>query len=86
MRPTAILLLSAALVAPLAGCNVWQDRAEFAPPQSRWPDTQPSPAAADDPPPPVQVRYCYRSLATVDCFAEKQPGRAAQYTGRYPGP
>jgi hypothetical protein len=56
MRPTAILLLSAVLAAPLAGCNVWQDRAEFAPPQSRWPDTLPSPVAADAPPPPVRAQ------------------------------
>ena len=79
-------LLAVVMPLVLAACNVWQNRAEFAPPQSRWPDTLPAAVAADEPPPPIQVRYCYRSLASVDCFAEPQPGRAAQYTGRYPAP
>jgi hypothetical protein len=84
MRPIAFLLICAALAAPLAGCNVWQDRAEFAPPQSRWPDTLPSPVAANAPPPPVRAQYCYRTLGTVDCFAQPQPDRESGFTGRYP--
>jgi hypothetical protein len=70
----------------LAGCNVWQDRAEFAPPQSRWPDTQPSPVKADAMPPPIPVSHCYRTLAAVDCFATPQPNRASGYVGTYPPP
>lgn len=70
----------------LAGCNAWQDRAEFAPPQSRWPANLPSPVLADAPPPPVPVQYCYRTLARVDCFAQAMPDRLSGYTGTYPDP
>lgn len=73
-----------ALAAALSGCNVWQTRAEFAPPQSRWPDTLPSQVAANAPPPPVQVVHCYRTLAAVECFAEPRPERVTGYTGSYP--
>lgn len=75
-----------AVVLLLAGCNAWQDRAEFAAPQSRWPANWPSPVAADAPPPPIPVQYCYRTLATVDCFTEARPDRLAGYTGVYPDP
>jgi hypothetical protein len=68
----------------LCACNAWQDRAEFAPPQSRWPSTGTSPVAADAPPPPIPVQYCYRTLASVDCYTEAQPARATGYTGQYP--
>ena len=78
--------LALCLAIPLAGCNVWQNRAEFAPPQSRWTSTQPSPVSADAPPPPIPVQYCYRTLATVDCFAEARPERITGYTGLYPDP
>ena len=70
----------------LGACNAWQDRAEFAPPQSRWRSSEPSPVAADALPPPVPIQYCYRTLATVDCFTEAQPARATGYTGQYPKP
>ena len=72
------------LVAALAGCSVWQRRAEFAPPEDRWPDTQPSPVAADAPPPPIDAVNCYRTLAIVDCFLATQPERSSGYTGTYP--
>lgn len=70
----------------LGGCNAWQDRAEFAAPQSRWPANEPSPVAADAPPPPIPVQYCYRTLADVDCFTEARPNRIGGYTGVYPDP
>jgi len=75
-----------ALLLSLAGCNAWQNRAEFAAPQSRWPANYPSPVPANAPPPPIPVRYCYRTLAAVDCFAEARPDRIAGYTGVYPDP
>ena len=78
------LLLLTLMLAGLAACNVWQDRAEFAPPQSRWKATEPGAAAAAAPPPAVPAQYCYRTLATVDCFTEAQPARATGYTGKYP--
>jgi len=68
----------------LGACNAWQDRAEFAPPQSRWRSTEPSPVFADAPPPPIPVQYCYRTLASVDCYTEAQPSRVTGYTGKYP--
>ena len=79
---------AAALLAALAlaSCNVWQNRAEFAAPQSRWTANWPSPVAADSPPPPVPVQYCYRTLASVDCFTEPKPERITGYTGTYPEP
>jgi hypothetical protein len=70
----------------LAGCNAWQDRAEFAPPQMRWNASQSSPRQADAPAPPIPMHYCYRTLATVDCFDQAMPDRIAGYTGLYPDP
>lgn len=74
------------LAAMLAGCNAWQNRAEFAAPQSRWPANYPSPVSANAPPPPIQVQYCYRTLARVDCYTEAKPDRITGYTGVYPNP
>jgi hypothetical protein len=79
-------LFALALLVLLAGCNAWQTRAEFAPPQSRWPSTLSSPAGVEDPPPPIPVQYCYRTLATVDCFTEAKPDRLTGYSGVYPDP
>jgi hypothetical protein len=75
-----------ALLLALTGCNAWQNRAEFAAPQSRWPANLPSPVAADAPPPPVPAQYCYRTLASVDCYTEARPDRITGYTGVYPDP
>jgi hypothetical protein len=79
-------LYAFALLMLLAGCNAWQTRAEFAAPQSRWPSTLPSPAGTEDPPPPIPVQYCYRTLAAVDCFTEAKPDRLTGYSGVYPDP
>jgi hypothetical protein len=70
----------------LGGCNAWQTRAEFAPPQSRWNASDTSPAGRDDPPPPIPAQYCYRTLATVDCYTETKPERISGFTGLYPDP
>jgi hypothetical protein len=83
IRHSALVL---AVGVTLAGCNAWQNRAEFAPPQSRWNQSQSSPVAADAPPPPIPAQYCYRTLATVDCFAEAKPDRITGFTGLYPEP
>ena len=77
---------AAAVVLLLSGCNAWQNRAEFAPPQSRWNASQSSPVAVDAPPPPIPEQYCYRTLARVDCFAEAKPDRISGFTGLYPDP
>jgi hypothetical protein len=86
-RPSACRSACAALlVLTLAGCNAWQDRAEFAPPQYRWGPGQSSPVMADAPPPPIPMQYCYRTLATVDCYNQTMPERLTGYTGLYPDP
>ena len=84
-RSPVRLSVLAGLVA-LAGCNAWQNRAEFAAPQSRWNASQSSPVAADAPPPPIPAQYCYRTLAEVDCYTEARPDRIAGFTGVYPNP
>jgi hypothetical protein len=72
------------LVVSLGGCNAWQDRAEFAAPQSRWTTTESSPIDKEGPPPAIRSVHCYRTLAAVDCYPDKQPDRYTGYTGTYP--
>ncbi|HUH82999.1 MAG TPA: hypothetical protein VLX85_00225 [Stellaceae bacterium] len=83
---TSRLLLVAGIALLLAGCNAWQTRSEFAPPQSRWPSTLSSTAHTEDPPPPIAAEYCYHTLARVDCFTEPRPERVTGYSGLYPDP
>lgn len=85
-RGLALRLGAVSLGVLVAGCNAWQNRAEFAAPQSRWPANYPSPVGANAPPPPIQVQYCYRTLASVDCYTEARPERISGYTGVYPNP
>ena len=75
----------------LPGCEalsyqIWpyQHRAEFAPPQSRWPETLPSPQDKEAPPPAVAAVHCYRTLAAVDCYSQPQPDSSNRYSGTYP--
>ena len=82
LLPSSLLALSLLL----GGCNAWQTRAEFAPPQSRWNSSDTSSAGRNDPPPPIPAQYCYRTLATVDCFTEAKPDRVTGFTGLYPDP
>jgi len=84
LRPSLTILVFLGLLTALDACNAWQDRAEFAAPQSRWKSTEPSPVAANAPPPAVPVQYCYRTLATVDCYDQAHPERISGYTGQYP--
>ena len=70
----------------LSACNAWQNRAEFAAPQERWNESEPSPVRVDGKPPAIPEQYCYRTLALVDCFASAQPDRITGYTGLYPDP
>ena len=72
----------------LPGCEalsyqIWpyQHRAEFAPPQSRWPETLPSPQDKEAPPPAVATVHCYRPPASVDCYSQAQPGSSTRYSG-----
>jgi hypothetical protein len=84
IRNNAARLGLAILVLALAGCNVWQRSAEFAPPVDRMPGSQPFPVEANAPPPPIEQEYCYTTLAIVDCYPTKQPERYRGYTGQYP--
>jgi hypothetical protein len=79
-----LLLVATTLL--LGGCNAWQTRAEFAPPQSRWNSSDTSAAATEDAPPPIAQQYCYRTLARVDCVTEPKPDRVTGYNGLYPNP
>jgi hypothetical protein len=85
IRHSSTLVLGV-LALLLAGCNAWETRSEFAPPESRWPTTLPSTAGRNDPPPPIAAQYCYRTLASVDCFSDAKPDRLTGYTGTYPNP
>lgn len=70
----------------LAGCAVWENRAEYAAPENRWPANGTSPVAKNAAPPPLQAVYCYRTLAAVDCYSEAKPERITGYNGAYPNP
>jgi hypothetical protein len=74
----------ALLAVGLSGCNAWQDRAEFAAPESRWTTSMSSPIDKEGPPPAIRSVHCYRTLASVDCYPAKQPDRSDGYTGTYP--
>ncbi|MBV9860190.1 MAG: hypothetical protein JO038_08835 [Alphaproteobacteria bacterium] len=84
MQTPRFMLLALALLA-LAGCDPALGRAEFAPPQDRWPSTLPSAIARETPAPAVPLQYCYHTLAQADCYLTPQPGRLG-FTGTYPIP
>jgi hypothetical protein len=91
-----LLLIVAPLLAMLAGCGylreplhearmfLYDERAEFAPPQSRWPDTLPSSVSAYEAPPQRAAKYCYRTLAQPDCYEAPNPERRTGYAGTSP--
>jgi len=84
--PVFLRAVAALSLLTLAACNAWQPRAEFAAPQARWNESEPSPVQVDAKPPPVPDEYCYRTLADVDCFSQAKPDRITGYTGLYPDP
>jgi hypothetical protein len=73
------------LVAVLGGCEPATDSChEFAPPPGHKPSSCPvKPPEIAGPPKPA--RYCYSSLAQVDCYDEPQPGRTG-FLGSAPAP
>jgi hypothetical protein len=78
MNRIAALSASVVLVALLGGCGPAVDSCdEFNPPPSHKPSSCPpkpvDKTAAERPAQPP--RYCYQSLAQVDCYSEPQPGR-----------
>jgi hypothetical protein len=84
MQLPALLLLGG-IALTLAACDPTFGRAEFAPPQDRWPSNYPSAVARETPAPPIPLQYCYRTLADTDCYLEPQPNRS-DFSGTYPIP
>jgi hypothetical protein len=84
MRIVPVLLLSLTPLA-LPACDPTFGRAEFAPPESRWPSTEPSAVMRETPAAPIPPQYCYRTLAATECYLSAQPGRSG-FTGVYPIP
>ncbi len=66
--PILIALLLAGCGGNIPACD------EFAPPPSRKAGACPPPKPVSEQPYKV-ARYCYKSLAQVECYAEPQPGR-----------
>jgi len=78
-RALVITGLLIAAVLPLSGCAALPCD-EFAAPPSRQLLACPTKTAEA---PPTPTRYCYRSLASNECFAQPQPERSG-FTGTYP--
>src|ERR1700744_3234099 len=70
------LLFAAVALTTLSGCQRPVDScAEFDPPPGKEPGACPPKAAAIQAQPATPARYCYSSLAQVECYTEPQPGR-----------
>ena len=87
MLPATKILAAITLIGTISACGTTGSCDEFAAPHDRAPNSCPikhvaAPPTPADQPNPNAVRYCYSSLAQVDCFAQPQPGRAG-YMGSY---
>jgi hypothetical protein len=72
----ASLLFAAILLTVVSGCErPVTPCAEFDAPPGKEATACPPKAAAIQAQPALPARYCYSSLAQVDCYAEPQPGR-----------
>ncbi len=88
MAPAFRILILTSMTVLTASCKV-APCDEFAPAFDRRPGTCPTkftqsqlvPPPADQPNPSAP-RYCYSTLAQVDCFTQPQPGRTG-YLGAY---
>ena len=71
------ILASSLLIALIGGCSsgAVEPCREFDPPPNHQPESCPPKPVADKSGIPKPARYCYRSLAQVDCYSEPQPGR-----------
>ena len=71
------LFFAAVLLTLVSGCErPVPSCSEFDPPPGKEPSScPPKAAAAVQAQPALPARYCYSSLAQVDCFTEPQPGR-----------
>ncbi len=82
----AFLLFAAVALTTLSGCErPVTSCAEFDPPPGKEPGACPPKAAAIQAQPATPARYCYSSLAQVECYTEPQPGRAG-YMGSTEAP
>jgi hypothetical protein len=82
-------VICVAFAAAIAGCGSVDGCNEFAAPADRAPKSCPvkpvaTPPTPPDQPSPTAVKYCYSTLAQVDCFTQPQPNRTG-YLGSYPG-
>ena len=77
MHRTLSILASGLLIALIGGCSsgAVEPCREFDPPPNHQPQSCPPKPVADKSGVPKPARYCYRSLAQVDCYSEPQPGR-----------
>ena len=76
MHRTLSTLASVLLIGLIGGCSgAVESCQEFDPPPNHKPDTCPPKPVADKSGVAKPARYCYRSLAQVDCYSEPQPGR-----------
>ena len=72
----ASLLFAAMMLTLVSGCErPVASCAEFDPPPGKEPGACPPKAAAIQAQPAQPARYCYSSLAQVECYTEPQPGR-----------
>jgi hypothetical protein len=86
ISPIASLLFAAVLVTLVGGCErPVESCSEFDPPPGKAPTDCPPKAAAIQAQPAQPARYCYSSLAQVECYAEPQPGRTG-YMGSTEAP
>jgi hypothetical protein len=87
LAPVASLFAATLLLTLLSGCErPVASCAEFDPPPGKQPTAcPPKPAAAIQAQPALPARYCYSSLAQVDCYGEPQPGRTG-YMGSTEAP
>jgi hypothetical protein len=82
----ASLLFAAILLTLVSGCErPVTSCAEFDPPPGKEATACPPKAAAIQAQPAQPARYCYSSLAQVECYAEPQPGRSG-YLGSTEAP
>jgi hypothetical protein len=75
MRPIHCIPILVLLGGLLTGCTGAIDPCDqFAPPVGKLPTECPTKPVTERP--YRQAKYCYSSLAQVDCYAEPQPGRS----------
>ena len=92
--PRALAVTGLAMAGIVAGCSTSNTPGERSPDLISFLglDAQPGTAAGDGSVPPkarargpgdLQPKYCYKTLATVDCYPSPQAGRKRQRVGSF---